>query len=116
VSKRSSSIETTFVSAVAAAALAGCNANQAYHRDWEQCVNKANIVVEDRYCQQPQRTGGVGGGGYYHWWYTRRPYYVGSRITDGYAASIDRSSVGRSSQSRPAKRGGFGSTSHWSGS
>jgi hypothetical protein len=121
VSKRSTQIEIAFVSAVAAAALAGCNADAAYHRDWEQCVNQANVVVADNLCD-PRAQGLAGApGGYYHWWYSPRPYGLGSYIAGGYATPLAGSSVARSSSagtsggSRGASavsRGGFGSSAH----
>jgi hypothetical protein len=113
--KRSQSVEIGFVSFVAAAALAGCNSGQAYHRDWQQCVDRSNIVVEDRFCDsyQPSYPGG-----YYHWLYSSRPYYRGDTVIAGYLAPRPSMEVARAS-SAPAgtiSRGGFGSSAHGSGS
>lgn len=108
--KRSTHIEIGFVSIVAAAALAGCNPFAAYHRDWQQCVDQNNVVVDDRYCDptlQPPRPY------YYHWLYSRRPFYMGQTVLGGYNAPRPNMSVSRSSSS--ISRGGFGSSAHGSG-
>lgn len=98
-----------FVSMVAAAALAGCNSQDAYHRDWQQCVDQHDVVVEDRYCDQ---TGHLGGTPYYHWWYASRPYYPGSTVVGGYAAPHANMETARASG---ADRGGFGASAHGGG-
>ena len=125
MTRRSAQVEIAFVSAVAAAALTGCNSQAAYHRDWEQCVNQAKVVVEDRLCEQ--RPQGVVGspGGYYHWWYSPRPYGIGSYLAGGYAtplygsSSVARASsagaLGGSSGAGSVSRGGFGSSAHAGG-
>ena len=124
MAKRSTQIEIAFVSAVAAAALGGCNAAAAYHRDYEQCVNQANVVVEDPFCAPGAQ--GVAGtrGGYYHWWYAPRPYGIGSYVSGGYATPLyGPSSVARSSSAgafgeggvSSVTRGGFGSSAHAGG-
>src|SRR4051812_20663193 len=107
--KRSAQIEISFVSLVAAAALTGCNPQAAYHRDWQQCVDRNNVVVEDRFCDQSPP--GAGFAPYYHWWYSPRPYYAGQTVFGGYASPRPSMSVARSSVSR----GGFGSSAHGSG-
>ena len=117
--KRSKNVEIGFVSFVAAAALAGCDSQQAYHRDWQQCVDRNNVVVEDRYCDNYQRPypGGVYPGGYYHWLYAPRPYYRGDTVIGGYETPRPSMDVARAS-SAPAgtiSRGGFGSSAHGSG-
>jgi hypothetical protein len=111
MSRRSKNIEIGFVAVVAAAALTGCNPQQAYHRDWEQCVDQNNVVVNDQLCDQSSRPGGyVGGGGhYYHWWYSPRPYYPGEVVSGGYATPRANMQVARASS---ASRGGFGSSAH----
>jgi hypothetical protein len=111
MSRRSKSIEIGFVSMVAAAALSGCDSQAAYHRDWQQCVDQRNVVVEDRLCDQ-NRSGGGYGVPYYHWWYTPRPYYWGQTIGGGYAAPRPNMEVARASA---ASRGGFGSSAHGDG-
>jgi hypothetical protein len=45
MSRRSKSIKINFVAVVASAALSGCNSDQSYHRDWQQCVDKNNMQV-----------------------------------------------------------------------
>jgi hypothetical protein len=124
VTKRSTQIEIAFVSAVAAAALGGCNADAAYHRDWEQCVNQANVVVEDRLCEQRPQGVARTPGGYYHWWYTPRLYGIGNYIPGGYSAPFSGSPVARassagalggSSGASSVSRGGFGSSAHAGG-
>ena len=124
MTKRSTQIEIAFVSAVAAAALSGCNADAAYHRDWEQCVNQSNVVVDDRFCDQRAPQSVAGSGGYYHWWYAPRPYGIGSYINGGYATPLNPSSVARasgasvlggSSGASSTSRGGFGSSAHVGG-
>lgn len=125
MTKRSTQIEIAFVSAVAAAALAGCNADAAYHRDWESCVNQANVVVEDRLCEPQAQSVAGAPGGYYHWWYSARPYGMGSYIYGGYAtplyggSSVVRATsagtLGGSSGATSVSRGGFGSSAHAGG-
>jgi hypothetical protein len=110
MTRRSRNIEIGFVSLVAAAALSGCNSQAAYHRDWQQCVDQGNVVVEDRLCDQNGRVGGSIP--YYHWWYSPRPYYWGQTIAGGYAAPRPNMEVARASS---ASRGGFGSSSHGDG-
>jgi hypothetical protein len=111
--KRSKSVEIGFVSFVAAAALAGCDAQQAYHRDWQQCVNQTNVVVEDRYCDNNQSYPRP----YYHWLYSPRPYYYGDTVMGGYAAPRPSMGVARSSGALAGTiaGGGFGSSAHGSG-
>jgi hypothetical protein len=101
---------------VAAAALVGCNPQAAYHRDWEQCVDRNNVVVEDRYCEQSSRPPGVPYM-YYHWLYTRRPFFLGYTVTGGYETPRPNMQVSRSSTSSASavSRGGFGSSAHASG-
>jgi hypothetical protein len=112
MSRRSRSIEIGFVAVVASAALSSCNPDQAYHRDWQQCVDKNNVVVEDRLCDQ-HVTSGVGySPGYYHWLYTPRPYYGGDTILGGYPTPRPNMGVEKSSN---AVRGGFGSSAHFGG-
>jgi hypothetical protein len=108
MSRRSRNIEIGFVSLVAAAALSGCDSQSAYHRDWQQCVDRRNVVVEDRLCDQ---TGHVGVP-YYHWWYSPRPYYPGDTIIGGYGAPRANMDVARATS---ASRGGFGSSAHGDG-
>src|SRR5437867_2224614 len=112
MSRRSRSIEIGFVSMVAAAAISGCNSQAAYHRDWQQCVDQGNVVVEDQFCDQYSRGGGVSGIQYYHWWYAARPYYRGETIIGGYAAPRANMEVARASGTT---RGGFGSSAHGGG-
>jgi hypothetical protein len=113
--KRSRSIELGLVSVVAAAALSGCNSQQAYHRDWQQCVDSNNLVVEDRLCDQNQPS--VMPYHYYHWLYTPHPHIPGSVIRDGYLTARPNMQVARSSGASSAEiaRGGFGSSAHGSG-
>jgi hypothetical protein len=119
MAKRSKSVDIGFVSFVAAAALAGCNPQQAYHRDWQQCVDQNNVVVDDRYCDTPTypRSGGGPGGYYYHWLYSSRPYYRGDTVLAGYAAPRPSMEVARSSSASASEiaRGGFGSSAHAGG-
>lgn len=111
MAKRSSRIDFTFVSAVAAAALAGCNAQTAYHRDWEQCVDQRNMVVADQFCDPNGATAtGVPYRSYYHWWYSSRPYMPGSFIDNGYARPVFSNGIMRAS-SAPASPSGGGATS-----
>jgi len=112
--KRSKNVEIGFVSFVAAAALAGCDAQQAYHRDWQQCVDQNNVVVDDRYCDNYPRSYP---GPYYHWLYAPRPYYRGDTVIGGYAAPRPSMEVARASSAPagPLSRGGFGSSAHGSG-
>src|ERR1051326_7926910 len=112
--KRSRNIEIGFVSLVAAAALTGCNSLAAYHRDWQQCVDRNNVVVDDRYCDQTPGPA-VPPYFYYHWLYSRRPFYRGQTVFGGYMAPRPNMSVARSSSSSSASsvsRGGFGSSAH----
>src|SRR3989442_271687 len=110
MSRRSANIQIAFVTMVAAAALEGCSAQQAYHRDWQQCVDTRNVMVEDRLCDHPA---GVGMPYYfYHWLYTPRPYYRGDTILGGYATPRPNMTVARSSTT---SRGGFGSSAHGAG-
>jgi hypothetical protein len=110
--KRSTHIEIGFVSIVAAAALSGCNA-QSYHRDWQQCVNQDNVVVDDRYCDGSSYTPAAPLHPY-HWWYSARPYYAGDVVIGGYPSPRPNMSVVRAS-SASVSRGGFGSSAHGSG-
>jgi hypothetical protein len=119
--KRSGSIEIAFVSMVAAAALSGCNAQDAYHRDWQQCVDKNNLVVADSLCDRPQGTSSAGSS-YYHWLYSPRPYYPGAFISDGYLTPRPNMGVTRASgaafggdTAAGITRGGFGSSAHGAG-
>ena len=101
---------------VAAAALSGCNAQQAYHRDWQQCVDNNNVVVEDRYCDQRQPS--VAPYSYYHWLYSPLPYYRGATVVNGYYSPRPNMQVARASTASAAdiSRGGFGSSAHGAGS
>jgi hypothetical protein len=112
MTRRSRNIEIGFVAIVASAALSGCNSEQAYHRDWQQCVDKNNVVVEDRLCDQPAGSGAGYPGHYYHWLYTPHPYYAGSTILGGSLTPRPNMAVARSSN---AARGGFGSSAHFGG-
>ena len=115
MSKRSKSVDIGFVSFVAAAALAGCNPFQSYHRDWQQCVDQNNVVVDDRYCDSP--TSPRPGGFYYHWLFSPHPYYRGDTVIGGYAAPRPSMDVARSSSASVSEiaRGGFGSSAHVGG-
>ena len=108
MSRRSKSIEIGFVSMVAAAALSGCNAWESYHRDWQQCVDRNNVVVEDRLCDQITSAPVPH---YYRWLYSPRPYYPGAVVSGGYEAPRPNMSVARAS-SAGISRGGFGSSAH----
>ena len=108
--KRSKEIQIGFVSFVAAAALSGCDSQAAYHRDWQQCVDRNNVVVDDRYCDRPAPIS-PGGPFYYHWLYSRRPFVVGDVVYEGYESPHANMSVARSS----VARGGFGSSAHAGG-
>lgn len=112
MSRRSRSVEIGFVAIVASAALSGCNQEQAYHRDWQQCVDQNNVVVEDRLCDQPVNPGVGYPSHYYHWLYTPRPYYTGDTIFGGSPTPRQNMEVARSSS---AVRGGFGSSAHFGG-
>jgi hypothetical protein len=114
VARRSKTVEIGFVSFVAAAALAGCNEGQAYHRDWQQCVDSNNVVVEDRLCDPEQQHSGSH---YYHWLYSPRPYYPGGTVIGGYTTPRPNIQVAHASSASPAEisRGGFGSSAHGSG-
>lgn len=95
---------------VAAAALSGCDQAAAYHRDWQQCVDRNNVVVDDRYCDQNAQTGVHSTGPYfYHWWYSPRPYYRGETIFGGYGSPRAGLGVARASG---ISRGGFGASAH----
>src|SRR5262245_7174866 len=96
MSRRSRNIEIGFVAAVAAAALAGCNPRQAYHRDWEQCVDQNNVVVNDQLCDQNNRAG-YAGPHFYHWLYAPRPYFPGEMVSGGYTTPRANIEVARSS-------------------
>jgi hypothetical protein len=105
--KRSTHIEIGFLSFVAAAALTGCNALEAYHRDYQHCVNQRNEVVSDWHCD-PSVTS-TSGPHYYHWLYSSNPRSTGEIITDGYSSPRPNMSVARASS---VSRGGFGSFVH----
>ena len=115
--RRSRKVEIGFVAVVASAALAGCDSQRAFHRDWQQCVDRNNLVVEDRLCNQPVApSGGHVPGyfpGYYYWLYSSRPFYRGDTVIGGYNAPRPNMEVARSSTSA---RGGFGSSAHAGGS
>ena len=98
--RQSTTVRIAFVSAVAAAALARYNARDAYHEDWQQCVNQNNVVVDERYCHDAVHYPG----GYYHWWYSSRAFSPGETVIGGHATPS--SSTGR---------GGFGSSAHGGG-
>jgi len=112
--KRSKNVEIGFVSFVAAAALAGCDSQQAYHRDWQQCVDRNNVVVDDRYCDNYQRSYP---GPYYHWLYAPRPYYRGDTVIGGYETPRPSMTVARASGAAAGAiaHGGFGSSAHAGG-
>ncbi len=109
------SIQLGLVSAVAAAALSRCDAQQAYHRDWQQCVDSKNVVVEDRFCDPNQQTASPY---YYHWLYASRPYVRGATILDGYLTprSAVPISLGSTASAAEISRGGFGSSAYGMGS
>ena len=109
MSRRSKNIEIGFVSLVAAAALSGCNPTAAYHRDWQQCVDQNNVVVDDRLCDGSMHSSGPH---FYHWWYSSRPYYGGETVSGGYAAPRPNMQVARAAG---ISRGGFGSSAHGGG-
>jgi hypothetical protein len=110
--KRSKNVEIGFVSFVAAAALAGCDSQQAYHRDWQQCVDRNNVVVEDHFCNEYRR---YYPGGYYHWLYAPRPYYRGDTVIGGYETPRPGMEVAHASGAAAIAHGGFGSSAHGSG-
>jgi hypothetical protein len=111
MAKKSRHIEIGFVSMVAAAALAGCHSQALYHRDWQQCVDQNNVVVDDRYCDQPHPVAAPLF--FYHWLYTPRPYFRGETVFGGFETPRPNMAVARSSSS--VSRGGFGSSAHGEG-
>ena len=79
--------------------------------DWveaKRCVNRDNLVVEDRWCEdQSTSAGGHGGGGFYHHYYGGRGYYPGDVASGG--SRVPQEGIRYESPGRIA-RGGFGST------
>jgi hypothetical protein len=114
MAKRSQSVQIGFVSWVAAAALAGCDGMHSYHRDWQECVDQHNVVVEDRLCDESQRAIAPY---YYHWLYSPRPFFLGSSVIGGYLAPGPSMDVARASSASSAdvSRGGFGSSASGTG-
>lgn len=104
--KKSARVNLVFLSSFAAAVITGCDDGG----DWveaKRCVNPDDIVVEDRWCEDPSPRGAGHGGGFYHHYYGGRGYYPGDVASGG--GRIPQAGVRYASPSR-IPRGGFGST------
>jgi hypothetical protein len=118
--KRSSIVTLGLIPAIAAAAmLGGCGSPQA-ERDWENCTDQNNKVVNDRLCDDEQRQiHPVGYRPFYHWYYTRgyNPLAEGIGAYGGGFSRPSNISPVRPSAAPHISRGGFGSIGlgHFSG-
>jgi hypothetical protein len=104
--KKSAKVAVAFLSSFAAAVMNSCDDGG----DWveaKRCVNRDNVVVEDRSCEDQSTRPGGHGGGFYHHYYGGRGYYPGDVASGG--SRIPQDGVRYESPSRIA-RGGFGST------
>jgi len=102
--KKSAKVKLAFLSSFAPIALTACNDGG----DWAEarrCVDKNNVVVEDRLCSDTGSGGGHGGS--YRHYYGGRGYYPGETAYGG--GNDPRPGVRYESPSR-IPRGGFGST------
>lgn len=105
--KKSAQIKLAFLSSFATAVLTGCAGDDGDWVEAKRCVDNNNVVVEDRWCEDPSPRGGGHGGGFYHYYYGGRGYYPGDVVSGG--GRIPQTGVGYTSPSR-IPRGGFGST------
>jgi len=111
MARRSQKIDLKLVTLVASAAVLNQCGSRAYHRDWQQCVDQNNVVVEDRLCDQPQPIS-PSPFYHYHWLYSPSPFGRGATVIGGYNSPRPNMSIARSSSASAAEiaRGGFGSS------
>lgn len=80
----------TFGAIMATLILSACGEDQ-------RCVDANGNVVEDKKCQEEEKsqTRSGGGAGLYRWYYGGSGYGVGSRVSGGSYSSVSRGGFGR---------------------
>ncbi len=104
--KKSAKVTVTFLSSFAAAVINGCGDDGGDWVEAKRCVNKDNVVVEERWCESTT-DGHSRSGGFYSHYYGGRGYYPGDVVTGG--GHVPQGGVSYRNPSQ-VPRGGFGST------